>query len=216
MMWMRPGTRALATLCVASLSGCASTSLVNMWKDTAFSGPPLHNFFVMSAAKNESRRRIFEDAFCAELVKHGAAATPSYRIFPDGPPSEQACQEHVAAGNYDGLMVVRRTGRETRENYVPGYTTVEPVTRYNPWWGTWTTAWREVHTPGYVDTETAVRFEFLVYGPPPGQTAGPGTTLSALLWTGTTETIDPTSAVDLSNEIAKTVIPELVKAKIIP
>jgi hypothetical protein len=186
----------------ALAGGCGSTSLVNMWTDSSYGGAPL-------------RRRIFEDALCGELAKRGVSAVPSYRIFPDGPPAEDACKAHVTSGNYDGLIVVKRAGRQTRQNYVPGYSTVEPVTRYNPWWGTWDTAYREVYTPGYVETETALRFEIMVYGLRPGNKPGPSSEPSELLWTGTTETIDPTSSTSTSKEISSVVVPELAKAKII-
>jgi hypothetical protein len=208
---------ALALAAALALSGgCASTSLVNMWKEPTFAGPALRNVFVTSARKDPTRRRIWEDAYVTALSKRGVTATPSYRIFPDAPPSTDDLKRHVSDGDYDGLIVAKRLGRQERQNYVPGYSTIEPVTAFNPWWGTWETVYQEVYTPGYVETETVGRVETLVYALHEAASPGSGTNVDRMVWVGTSETIDPTSAAQMSGEVSDTIVAELSKAKIIP
>src|SRR5450759_5741337 len=64
------------------LAGCASSELVDVWSDPSFQSPPLNKMLVISVGKNPVHRRMWEDAFSVELVRHNVAATPSYRFFP--------------------------------------------------------------------------------------------------------------------------------------
>src|SRR5690349_11709708 len=72
----------LFLLLVASLLyACASTKLINSWRDPKYSGPPLTKVLVIGVTKQAVVRRTFEDAFAHELSGHGAAAVPSYTLI---------------------------------------------------------------------------------------------------------------------------------------
>ncbi len=78
------GMLALLTL---ALTGCLSTSLIERWKDPAFSGPPLHRVLVVGVQRDGGRRRVWESSMVAALARQHIAGTASYEIFPDRAPT---------------------------------------------------------------------------------------------------------------------------------
>lgn len=199
----------LAVLCLVStaLSSCASSGLVNMWRDPSFQASPMRNMLVIAAKKNPVHRRMWEDGFTAELGKHGIAATPSYRLFPDALPDTQAVVAAVRDSSYDGVLVTTKLPTERNVRYVPGYSTVEPVLRPRGWRGAYYTYYQRVYYPGYVETETIIRYQTDVW-----TTEGDG----RLIWSGTTESIDPGSSRAINREITKLIVPELQRQGILP
>src|ERR1017187_10484434 len=77
----------LGLACLLTLSGCLSTSLIDRWKDPAFSGPPLHKMLVVGVQKDDGRRRLWEVGVAAALTLQRVQATASYMVFPNRAPS---------------------------------------------------------------------------------------------------------------------------------
>ena len=82
-----PAPALLAAGLLAGLSACVSTSLIDRWKDPAFSGPALHKVLVVGVQKDQGRRRVWEDGMVAALTHEGVQASPSYQVFPDKAPT---------------------------------------------------------------------------------------------------------------------------------
>ena len=197
----------LAASSPAWLSGCASTGLVDVWRDPEGAAAPLENVLVVTMKRDDARRRLMEDAFVAALGKRGVRATPSYRLFAGDIPDTNQIDEAVRSNGFDGVISVSRLGTRTTENVVPGYTTTEARLRYNRWARRYQTYYVDVHHPGYVDTDRVVRHRVDVWSTAEG---------GRLLWTAEGQSIDPGSATDVSREVSGSVIPDLVKSGIIP
>ena len=190
-----------AALALLALSGCTSTSLVNMWKDPEAPRQPLDNVLVVTLQKNPTSRRLWEDGFVASLKRHGVKATPSYQFFPDAAPDTAALAEAVHSRGFDGLLVAHEVSATAETHYVPGYLSVEPVAYLSPWTGHYYSFYSRVYAPGYLETDRVVRYETEVYE------TGQG---GRLVWSGTTESINPASNADVNKEIAHVVVPELI------
>ena len=90
----------------ALMTGCSSSKLADIWSnDPAVQTPSLHWVLVISVGKNAEQRRIWEDAFSVELAKHNIAATPSYRLFPNGVPDTIQVMQYVRLNGFDGVLV---------------------------------------------------------------------------------------------------------------
>ena len=150
---------------------------------------------------------MWEDGLAAELSMHKVAATPSYRLFPDAVPDTQHVVDAIREKKYDGVLVVRKLPTEKSARYIPGYAVTKPVIRYSPWTQTYYTIYRTIVEPPTVDTEKVVRHAIDVWA-----TKEPG----ALVWTGTGETLDPTSAEAVRREVTDLIVPELEHQGIIP
>ena len=195
---------ALAAVLVGSCA--ASSNLVDMWKDPEAPSGPMRNVFVVVVQKDAITRRIWEDAFVKELDRRRVSATPSYRLFPAAPPDTDQMERAVDGRGYDGVFIVHRLPTQTRRNYVPGYVTSVPVTRYSYRRSAYTTYFHEIYQPGYVENERVVRYQIDVW-----TAADEG----RMIWSGTTETIDPTSARDVGRELSRLIVPELARGRLI-
>jgi hypothetical protein len=162
---------------------------------------------VITMKKNPANRRIWEDGFASELTKRGVAATPSYQLFPNALPDTQQVIDAVTANHFDGVIVTHKLATESNDRYVPGYVKAVPTTRYNPWHGTYYTYYQKIYEPGYTETERVIRYQTDVW-----TTKENG----RMVWTGVSESIDPSSGEDVNREISALIVPELAKRRILP
>lgn len=199
--------RICAGLLLGILVGCAARSqLYDMWVDPAAASAPLENLLVIAMAREEPARRLWEDEFVARLGEHDTRAIPSYRLFPSEIPDTSQIAAAVAREGFDGVLIINRLPGQTETRYVPGYVSTEPVTRYSYWRRRYVTRYREVLHPSYVETSQIVRRQVEVCSARRG---------GELLWTGTTETVDPTSPEMVRKEAAALIVPELSRHGVI-
>ncbi len=195
-------------LLAAVLAGCSSSSsLENMWKAPSMSSTPMRKMMVIGITKDQTSRRLWEDRFAYELSRHNVDATPSYKLFQDRLPDSSQAAQAVRANSDDGVLVVRALPSQTSTRFVPGYISTEPTTAYDPWTQMIYSYDMEIEHPGYQRTENVAREEVQVWS-----TNGKG----QMVWSGVTNTIDPSSPKDIGNQIANVVVPELQKQGIIP
>jgi hypothetical protein len=188
------------------MCGCASSTLVDKWHDPSFKAPPLSKMLVIAVRKEATKRRIWEDAFTGELVKHGVAATSSYSLFPDAPPDTNQVIATAQANGFDGILVILRLPTETNTHYVQGYITVEQNVNSLSYWQRYGSYYREIEHPGYVDSQkVAIRAIDVT-------TTGNG---GKMIWSATSRTPDPGSVTDVQRGIAGLVISELAQRSII-
>ena len=189
-------------------AGCGSShQLMNMWKDPEYPRRPLTKVLVVTMKRDDAVRRLWEDDFVQALQDKGISAEPSYRLFANAYPDTQQIARAVRERGYDGVIVTRRLPNRTQTEYVPGYVQQQPVTVYNPWLNVFYSDYVDVWEPGYTETSQVVRHKTDVWS------TGPE---GRLVWTGTSEVIDPASSAQVSGYIAGMVVPELEKKHVIP
>jgi hypothetical protein len=194
-------------LLAATAFGCGtSAQLVNEWRDPTFRDASLHNVLVMGMSRDPARRRLWEDSFASELSRRGANAVPGYQVFPGDLPDTQQVIDAVRDRGYDGVTFTVRLPSRTETRYVPGYVSTVPVTYYSRWRGAYYTYWHEVYEPGYAETDRVVRLRTDVW-----DVRDEG----RLVWTGTSEVIDPSSARDVNDAVTRRIVPELIKQGIV-
>ena len=199
----------LLVACAAAgvLSGCAGgTQLVDMWRDPTAPSQPIRKMLVVALRRDPTSRRVWEDGFVSALEKRGVTATPSYNLFAQAPPDTDEIEGAVRDHGFDGVLFAHRLGATTQSTYVPGYTHLEPVWVRSRWSFNYHSYWAEVHDPGYVETDRYVRYRTDVWS-----TAGDW----ILVWSGTTESMNPSSSADVNAEIAKLIVPELLAQGVI-
>ena len=194
--------------------GCSSSQLVNMWKDPEHPQKPIEKAYVVGMKKDPARRRLIEDAFVAELTRVGLTAVPSYRDFATVLPDTQQVTDVVKRDGFDGVVVVVPLGVETRETYVPGYVTSYPTAYYGGygygsygyWGGYYQPAYATVYQPGYVERDDIVRIRVDVWSIDQN---------GMMVWSGTTESVNPSSVEQLRKEVIQLVVPELRSKNVI-
>jgi hypothetical protein len=197
-----------AIAAIILMSGCASTQLVNVWKDPAYQAAPLKKIMVIAMRKDQLRRRMWEDNFVSALKedKVGTIAIPSYQLFPNDIPDTLAIAEKTQKEGFDGVLVVSRVERSQIKTDVPGYVAEEPVTVYRRRWGTYATRWETVYHPGYTDVQKvfSVRTDLLL----PAEDG-------RLVWSATSKDINPGSPQQFRNAVSDLVMDKLAKEGLI-
>jgi hypothetical protein len=193
-----------AVTAIILMSGCASTQLVNVWKDPAYQAAPLKKILVIAMRKDQLRRRMWEDNFVLALKedKVGTIAIPSYQLFPDDIPDTLAIAEKTQEESFDGVLVIARVERGQITTDVPGYVAQEPVTVYRRRWGTYATRWETVYHPGYTEVQKvfSVRTDLLL----PAEEG-------RLVWSATSKDINPGSPQQFRSAVADLVMDKLAK-----
>jgi len=190
----------LGVLGAGVMSCGASTSLTNSWRDPSVTGPlEFNKVLVVMVTKDGATRRTVEDDIAQRITaKRNVEAVPSYTILME---SDLRNAEHakqiVEQAGFDGAVALRIVGVDKETTYVPG---TYPSPYYN-FWGYYDYAWPAVYDPGYMQTDTIVNIETMVYSIKDGK----------LVWTGTTETFNPSDLDDLVEGIGATVSAEMTK-----
>jgi len=186
------------------VSCSASTTLKNSWRDPTVTGPlEFNKVLVVMLTKDGSTRRTVEDDLVKRITAHHKVeAVPSYTILME---SDLRDKEHakqiIKDAGFDGAVALRVVGVVKEVNYVPGS---YPSPYYN-FWGYYDYAWPAVYDPGYLQTDTIVNIETLVYSLKDDK----------LVWTGTTESFNPSNLDDLVAGIGAAVSADMRKEGLI-
>jgi hypothetical protein len=186
------------------MSSCGTpTSFVSTWKAPDAKPLQFNKILVVAFMKDEGMRRSAEDRMVADVTR--VEAIPSYRVLSAADLKDKdAARLKVDGLGVDGVVTMRLLGSDEKLEYVPGTTSYGP-TYYQPFWGYYGYASPMMYDPGYYTTTQIVRMETNIYS----------LASEELLWSGHSETTDPTSLNDLIDSVARAAAGELVKQGLI-
>jgi hypothetical protein len=174
------------------LSGCATYSVTNEWKDPSWSGPPATNVLVIGVARSDTMRRLFEDTFARDLSAAGVRAQASYAAIPSGHDGSAKLGDVVRSTGSDAVLVTRVQRVEDRINVTPR----GPGPGYGGFYGWYGGAWDS--TPEITQT-TVVTLETSLWD----------VRSQKLVWTVTTQGLASNDIPKATNELSKTLIPKM-------
>jgi hypothetical protein len=194
---------ALATL------GFNSTKLLFTWMNPNYSGSQFKNILVLAINGRASVRAEFEDRLSAGITRPGTQAIPSYSLLPrpDATPIDVNQLKDVVRGQHIDAIVASRVMKYTKTvTDIPGqvYT---PYPYYGTFYGYYAEVYPVVYTPGYLQVEKTAQIETNFYS-----TAKPD---GELIWTGTSDIVNPRTPTKGVDALVKVLIQELQKQKII-
>jgi hypothetical protein len=201
-------TAALAM--VATVAWANGAKLVVSWKNPAYSGAQPKRVLVIGMSEDPAIRADFEDDMAAAIAKDGVEVIPGNHILlrPDSPDmDENYLKGQIRDHKIDAVLTSRMIRVDKSQTYISGASYVVPFTYYNTFWGYYGTVYRQVYTPGYLRNDTTVRIETNFYS-----TAGES---GELIWTGTSETFNPSSAKKTIDGVVKTIAKEFKKKGIL-
>jgi hypothetical protein len=193
---------AAAAMGMAALgTGCEpKTSLTQVWSaPVPISARPMHKLVVMASKMDEANRRVLEDTFVAGLRARGVDAIPAYKLFPEGVPDRAKAEQAVESIGADGVLVATFRGSHEVQTYTPGIVT--------PGYYAWGYASYADYYPGYVSTDVFVRLETTLWDARAANT---------VVWSGLTNTANPSTGRDFVDSVSATVLPALANAGFIP
>jgi len=188
--------RMLAALAVAFAACAPPTTLKNVQVAPETPRPKFKNVLVVGLVKNPAARGSYESDMVKALQAAGVQAEASQALLPIGEtPTREALQRLVAERGFDGAMVGMLVDSRTEVRAVPpsapgGYY------GYAGWAGP------VAYSPGYLESTTTVVVDTRLF-----RTAGDG----APVFSATSETVDPRSAKDVTEQLSKLTAAELRK-----
>ena len=198
-MALRLRTLTLAVL--VCLAACATTTFTSTRKapDVQAISPVGKTVAAVFISKDESKRRAGEDALAAALSTRGAHGVPAYTILPDEAKMDSdAARTKLKEAGANGVVVMRLVGKDQQITYTPGYAGPSYYGGFGPYWGY---GWGTVYEPGYLQTDTLVSVETLVYS----------LDRDKLLWASTSRTTNPNNINALVREVSDVTADEMMK-----
>jgi hypothetical protein len=197
----RSSVVAAALLC-GMLTACAGppTKLVGAWQLSDYTPTGYQKVLVIGLSSEGGRRRIFEDAFCYQLQQRGVTAIASYTLIPeDGKVPNERLEAAIRESGAQGVLTTRLIGTNTNVDYNDTHYQAIPV-YYDSFYGYYGNAFVYAQVP-MASTTTVVTLESDMFD---------GTKLK-MIWSGTTQTTNPTSLNQEMAGFAKIVIDEMAK-----
>ncbi len=200
---------ALIVLAGISTAGFGSTKLAYSWRNPNAPGGPFKNIMVLALNGQAANRAQFEDVLTAAITKSGMQAVQSYSLIPRPnltPINMENLRNVVQGQGFDAVLVSRivqyhKSVHEVQDPIFP----LEPY--YATFYGYYGAVSPMLYAPTYLQTEQKVQVETNLYA-----TTTPE---GVLVWTGTSDTVNPRNVNDAINAIAKLVDEQLLKQNLI-
>jgi ABC-type uncharacterized transport system YnjBCD permease subunit len=183
----------VAALATLSASGCAGTSVTQLWRNPDYRSRPVHRVFIFAAMPGHANPVQFENALARELAAKGFQATTASSLFPAGRMNRIQVQEYVVANKVD-LFILERLTTEAADPV----TVTTTVATSNGWYGSYASQTAVVAQ----GTDVSARVEAY----------DPRTEPDTLLWSGQSNVIDLQGA---PQSLSAAVTSQLIEAKIL-
>jgi len=175
-------TVALFLLC-SLLSSCSASRLLSSWNDSSFGESSIATVLIVGIARDETKRRIYEDTFVDGLSLANTKSVPSYTASKQSiEPSEKALREVVKKTGVKTVLITHVVSENEKEFYQPSnimhgtnnYST-PGLYRYYPF------IYNSVFSSDSYTSTTKVVLETNLYD----------VKTDKLIWTARSESIDP-------------------------
>lgn len=201
----------LVVSAMAALSCGSSTKMVQTWTDPGYQKSLINKVLVIGIADSPGMRRTFETRLASAFDASGATAVPSFTILEEtGRASQEAVREMVRkAVNESGaqaVTVTRLISSEKQQEWVEGTTYMAPSSYYDRFYGYYYNAYQVVHTPGYMVENNIYHVETNLYD----------VATEKLVWSGISETMNPSNVVNGMDDVARAVVRSLQKEGMLP
>lgn len=191
--------------------GCQpATEITGSWKNTNVStdGRRIQTILVTALSPKTHVRQTVEDDMATALMNNGYQTVKSFDVMPpftEGKtPDKDELFTKITETGADAIMTVALIDKETETRYVPGNTGYAPVPRfgyYRTFWGYYNTWYPAMYSEGYYEEDKIYFIETNVYD----------ARTEELLWSAQSETYNPSSLDDFSEEFAKVVVSRMEK-----
>jgi len=187
-------------------ANCKSTKLVASWKNPNYTAQHHKRILVIGVSPIPSTRADFEDALSAKLATEHIEAIPGNSILlrPDATALDlDYLRAQIREHKIDAVVVSRLVKVETSVTYIPGQNYVVAHPYYGSFYRYYDVVYRQVYSPDYLREDKKVRIETTFYAttPPDGE----------LIWTGVSDTFNPSSAQKVIKSLVKLVVDEMQK-----
>jgi hypothetical protein len=201
---------AALSLIIFLLCSCASTSLIDTWRNPSLRTPRLQRVLVVSITSKESTRRVYEEMLVSELSRHGVDAVAGTTLIPnDGKPEWSQLDKAVKRSAAQAVLTVQTVKIEQQTTVQPGYVDPYPGHWYPEAFPTWDLygyyGSMPNYGPAYISTYDIATMQVNLFDAASGK----------LLWAATLESSEPEKAISVGKDLARLVVESLAKQGLI-
>ncbi|MBZ5858995.1 hypothetical protein [Flavihumibacter profundi] len=169
-----------------------STVIEKSWRDpnTTIVSGSWNKVLVVGLLKDETTRRVVEDQLVKRMKGKGVA---SYNYYVEKDVTEAKAsgfKDKLITEGFDGAVVMRLVNVEKETSYVPGASSFPPY--YGGFGPYYYNSWNSYYSPGYYTTDKIYNVETNIYS----------FKQDKLVWSGITQTTNPSKTEKMFNEIA--------------
>ncbi|NIG56049.1 hypothetical protein [Chitinophaga sp. Cy-1792] len=190
---------------VLLMSGCGtSVHMTGTWKGNEAANTGYHKILIASLSSNLGARQTVETDLAAALAKKGIVTGKSLDMFPPNfdpknEVSKQQMADKIREAGYTAVLTTSLVNKESETRYVPGSMMYAPYPAYGwygSFWGYYGYMYGTVYSPGYYTTDKIYFLETNLYDL---------TKNGQLVWSGQSETYNPSSLQSFGKAFSKTV-----------
>jgi len=206
---MKRFTRSLLTLvgiALGLLNSCGGTDLTYVWKDPRYGGGYLRSVMVVGVSENLERRRVFEEAFVREFEKRGIKAVASIKTLgPDTRLTRDTVKAEAARLPVDAVLATRLVSAREEAIDQPASIYSMPSAQYSNM-DLYFYSWDALSAyPGALGKQYVVRLQTNVFD----------IDTEKLIWTVSSQTVEPESVREIIESLCKSVMDRLRQDKLI-
>ena len=180
------------------LTSCnTSTKITAAWTDKEFEKGNIKSVMVMGITKRVAVRMLFEEDMTDRLEYIGVTSLPSSQIFPmEEKLDSTTFRLHFSNSNIDAVLTSKLVSSETNQSYQPG-------TSYygGGYYGYYGSSYNNMYSPGYTISTTTLKIETNLYD----------TKTEKLIWSGISDTFDPSDETDAIHSLNRKLVDHLYK-----
>ncbi|MFY0601629.1 MAG: hypothetical protein JXR03_18290 [Cyclobacteriaceae bacterium] len=194
------------------LFGC-SQKLITDWTKLEYTERSFSKIVVVGISKNLEARLKFEKDAVKRLKKSGVNAIPGINIFPENLSGDEDLENIIKilkTENIDGVITMSTVDIAETTRYQPGETQIVPG-GYGHFGKYYYQRYAAIHSPGYFIDSKSYLIEAILYD----LKGGKYEEKEALVWTGQSSLVDPTSIESASENFTKKLVGHLIGQEII-
>lgn len=198
--------RVAALLLLALSVAACTTGLDSTWVEPGRTPSPYRDMLVLGVAAKETVRRAYEDSFVAALKARGVKARAGHGLLPEDELADASTvRRAVRASGADAVLITHLVGVTAETAQVPArnYVTTSLYGGLYPYYGL---VYDNVTEPGYYARFRLLAFETNLYE----------VKRERLVWSGRSQTLDPSSEQTTLGEVIAKVTDALAAAGFLP
>ena len=186
----------LFLLAVVLISCGSSTQLTDVYVDKAYSGKELKKILVLGLAKDEWKRKVYENEFRTRLLAHNVEVLLAWQELPKGEKlNKETFEKYFKDKNVDAVLVAVEGGESTEQTlYKGGASNV-----YVGFYGFYVSTVPFFYSSDYLAEEKIVYMRTNLYE----------TTDAKLIWSARSQSYEPRTTKDVIQKVSNEVVNEL-------
>jgi hypothetical protein len=186
-----------ALLFIIILFSCSpSSQFTNLYIDDAYKGMQFKKVLVVGMAKEEWKRKVYENEFRQDLMEHDVEVLTAWQELPKGETiSKETFYKYFSDKNIDAVFVVMAAGSKTEETMSRGGS----ANVYVGFYGFYVSSASYYYSPVTTSEETVVYMQTNIYE----------TSKGTLIWSVKSQSFEPQNTGDVIKTVSYNVVNEL-------